>query len=333
MKEPIVRKIQHITVKKFIETYRKERSLLLINDSTGMKRLITQPAINRPGLALAGHFGYFAHERIQVFGNAENAYLESLQGEDRQERLRRIFSYDAMPCLVFSRNVEVPSDVIDLANEFGVCIFVSEHRTMEFSNLSTLILERLFGDMTSLHGCMVSIRGIGVLIRGKGGVGKSEITLGLVERGASLVADDMVRIRKVNSQLIASSPDLSRGYLEIRGMGIINVTNLFGLKAYSKEETINLVVNLTTIDEKPMSELERLGLDRKKETILGVDVESLNLPIAPGRDMSRLIEIAALEIYLRDCGYHMASEFNKRLHQEIARKTKLNKENNPDINE
>ncbi len=331
MKEPIVKKVQHITVKQFVEAYREERQLILINDSMGMKRLITQPAINRPGLALAGHFDYFAHERIQVFGNAENAYLASLQGEERQQRLRRIFSYETMPCLVFSRNVVVPQDVIEMANEVGVCIFISEHRTMEFANLSTLILERLFGDSTALHGCMVSIRGIGVLIRGKGGVGKSEITLGLVERGASLVADDMVRIRRVNNQLIASSPDLSRGYLEIRGLGIINVTNLFGLKAYSKKETINLVINLTTIAEKPMSELERLGLDRQKVNILGVDVETLNLPIAPGRDMSRLIEIAALEIYLRECGYHMASEFNKRLHQEIARKSK--KENNPDINE
>ena len=157
-----------------------------------------------------------------------------------------------------------------------------------------------------------------IINTGKGGVGKSEISLGLVERGSSLVADDMVRIRNLGGDLIATAPPLSSGFIEIRGLGIINVTNLFGLKAFRKEKRIDIVINLFSGE---MSEMDRLGLEHKTINILGVEVEHLNLPVAPGRDMCRLVEVAALGRYLRDSGYDMASEFNKRLNKEIARRT------------
>ena len=167
---------------------------------------------------------------------------------------------------------------------------------------------------------MVDVNGVGVLLTGDSGIGKSEISLGLVERGASLVADDMVRVRNIGGELIATSPKLSSGFIEIRGIGIINVTNLFGLKAYRRQKNIDLVINLTNGQ---MTEMERLGIERKKTTILGVDVERLNLPVAPGRDMTRLVEVAALGHYLRESGYDMAGEFNKRLHKEIAMRTSM----------
>lgn len=319
MRELLVKKVNHISVARLYEILRLPLGLHLLNSPTGLSRPIYQPAINRPGLALAGYYGYYAHERIQVFGNAEVAYLTSLQGEDRRARLEHIFSYDDVPCIIFSRGAEVPADMIEIADKHGVCIFVTPHPTMFFANRATILLEQEFADSTTIHGCMVNVRGVGVLLTGKGGIGKSEISLGLVERGASLVADDMVCIRNIGGDLITSSPKLSSGFIEIRGLGIVNVTNLFGLKAYSREAKLHLIINLTTEE---LSEIERLGLDRQMTNILGVDVERLNLPVAPGRDMSRLVEVAALGYYLRGSGYDMAGEFNRRLHKEISNRSK-----------
>ncbi|MCQ2363992.1 MAG: HPr(Ser) kinase/phosphatase [Akkermansia sp.] len=314
MKDPIVRKVEQVSVARFYELYRSQLELRLLNSPLGMSRNILQPSINRPGLALAGYLGYFAHERIQVFGTAEMAYLSTLEGELRQQRLQGIFC-DDVPCLIFANNVEVPQDILSMADRFSVSVFRSKLTTMQIMNRTTLILENEFADSTTLHACMVDVRGVGVLLTGKGGVGKSEISLGLVERGASLVADDMVRIRNISGELVATSPSMSRGYIEIRGIGIINVTNLFGLKAYRREKKINLVINLTESGE--MTEHERLGLERRMTTILGVEVEKITLPVAPGRDMTRLVEVAALGQYLRESGYDMAAEFNRRLHDEI----------------
>lgn len=317
MKAPIIRKVEQIPVSRFYEKYRDSLEMQLLNSPLGMSRQIQQPAINRPGLALAGYFGYFAHERIQVFGAAEMAYLSTLEGEGRRERLLLMFR-ENIPCLIFARGMDAPADVLAMADENGVSVFRTNMLTMNFVNRATFILENEFADSTTMHACMVDVRGVGVLITGKGGVGKSEISLGLVERGSSLVADDMVRIRNIGGSLIASAPALSSGFIEIRGIGIINVTNLFGLKAYRREKKIDLVINLT---DGKMTEMERLGLERKMMTILGVEVERISLPVAPGRDMTRLVEVAALGQYLRESGYDMAGEFNRRLHREIRRST------------
>lgn len=314
MKKAIVRKVDQISVSHFYETYRSVLGLQLLNSPLGMGRKILQPTLNRPGLALAGYFSYFAHERIQIFGAAEMSYLSTtLLGEPRAERLRWLMKED-VPCLIFSRGAEVPADVLRHADDFSVCVFRSTLPTMKLVNQATIILENEFAESTTVHGCMVDVRGVGVLITGKSGIGKSEIALGLVERGSSLVADDMVRIRNISGQLVATSPQLSSGFIEIRGIGIINVTNLFGLKAYRRQKEVDLIINLT---DGQMSEIDRLGLSHQTTDILGVEVERLNLPVAPGRDMTRLVEVAALGRYLRESGYDMAGEFNKRLHNEI----------------
>ncbi len=319
IKTPIVKTVSQISVSHFYETYRHILELQLMNSPQGMTRAIRQQAINRPGLALAGYFGYFAHERIQVFGAGEMAYLSTLHGEERRERLERIFR-DDIPCIIFAHGDEVPADVIDIADRHSVSVFRSHLSTTRFVNRATIILENEFADSTTLHGCMVDVRGMGVLLMGESGIGKSEISLGLVERGASLIADDMVRIRNLGGELIATCPKLSSGFIEIRGLGIINVTNLFGLRAYSRQKRIDLVVNLCLGQ---MTEMERLGLERQKTTILGVEVEQLNLPVSPGRDMTRLVEISAMSQYLRQSGYDMASEFNKRLHKELQQASRI----------
>lgn len=313
MKEPVVKKVDKISVAHFYESHRSSLELELLNSPLGMTRPIQRPALNRPGLALAGFFGYYAHERIQVFGSGEMAYLAILQEPERSERLRRICG-DDVPCLIFSRGVEVPGDVIAIADEKSVPVFRSTLATMPLVNRATIILGNEFAASTTLHGCMVDVRGVGVLITGPSGIGKSEVSLGLVERGASLVADDMVFIRNISGDLIASSPKLSSGFIEIRGIGIINVTNLFGLRAFRRSKRIDLIIKLTGGE---MTEMERLGLEHKKMSILGVEIESITLPVAPGRDMTRLVEVAALGHYLRENGYDMAREFSRRLQEEI----------------
>lgn len=319
MKAPTIKKVDSVSVARFYENYGGTLELQLCNSPLGMSRKILQPTLNRPGLALAGYFSYFAHERIQVFGAAEMAYMTTMEGIPREERIRRLFA-ENVPCLIFTRGVDIPRDVLELADEYSVSVFLSPLPTVKLVNRATIILDNEFAESTTLHGCMVDVNGVGVLLTGDSGIGKSEISLGLVERGASLVADDMVRVRNIGGELIATSPKLSSGFIEIRGIGIINVTNLFGLKAYRRQKNIDLVINLTNGQ---MTEMERLGIERKKTTILGVDVERLNLPVAPGRDMTRLVEVAALGHYLRESGYDMAGEFNKRLHKEIAMRTSM----------
>lgn len=321
MRESVIKKVDQITVASFYERHRTTLELELLNSPLGMTRSIQRPALNRPGLALAGFFGYYAHERIQIFGSGEMAYLATLQDPERSERMRRICG-DDVPCLIFSRGADVPRDIINIADDCSVPVFRSTLPTMTLVNRGTIILGDEFATSTTLHGCMVDVRGVGVLITGTSGIGKSEVSLGLVERGASLVADDMVTIRNISGHLIASSPKLSSGFIEIRGIGIINVTNLFGLRAFRRSKRIDLVIKLTGGE---MTETERLGLERRKTSILGVEVECITLPVAPGRDMTRLVEVAALGHYLRENGYDMAREFSRRLQEEIeTRNIQLN---------
>lgn len=205
MREPIVKKVESISVARFYEQYRGTLELQLLNSPLGMTRPILQPTVNRPGLALAGYFGYFAHERIQVFGAAEVAYMQQLDAEERNARLELLLKKD-IPCIVFSCGGKVPQDLLNMADEHCVSVFSSNLVTVNLVNRATIILENEFADSTTVHGCMVDVRGVGVLLTGESGIGKSEISLGLVERGSSLVADDMVRIRNSSGELIAACP-------------------------------------------------------------------------------------------------------------------------------
>jgi HPr kinase/phosphorylase len=187
---------------------------------------------------------------------------------------------------------------------------------MKFLNAATIRLETEFADTTSLHGCMVDIRGIGTLIMGKSGSGKSETAIGLLERGASLVADDVVRIRHIGGELIASAPDLSRGFLEMRGIGIINVANLYGLASIRPEKRLDLVITLKPHAD--LNEVDRLGLQPKTYDVLGQPINHIEIPVAPGRDNARMVAVAALDHQLRRLGYNMADEFNQRLLRQMA---------------
>ena len=186
-----VKKVDFVTLSKFYGKYKEALQLELINSPAGLTRHICEPALNRPGLAIAGFYSYFANKRIQVFGSAELAYLQKLPEGMRKSRIQRMFRCE-VPGIVFSRDQDPPQEIVELADEAGVCVFRTSLVTMKFVNSATIILENEFAESMTLHGCMVDVRGVGVLIRGKSGVGKSETALGLIERGAALVADDMV---------------------------------------------------------------------------------------------------------------------------------------------
>lgn len=310
-----IKLVEKISVRDFYEENRDKLELRLVNSPQGFARPICEPSFNRPGLALTGFYDYFERRRIQVFGLAEVTYLQSLGEELRKERLEEMFRRD-LPCVIFARAMDAPRDVLELADRHAVCVFQTELATMKFVNAGTFILENAFAESTTVHGCMLDIRGIGVLIVGDSGVGKSETALGLVERGASLVADDIVRLHKIGGELMGSAPEMSRGFIEVRGLGIVNVIHLFGQRAVSREKRLDLVILLKPgIDP----EAERVGIEPRDHIgIVGVKVAHVTLPVAPGRDTSRLVEVAALDQYMRSEGHEMAREFNHQLRDQIG---------------
>lgn len=314
---PRVKTVASISNEKFYESHAEALGLTLQGEKVGFDRPISEPAMNRPGLALAGFFSYFAPKRVQVLGHAEMAYLRKLPEAMRIDRFRRMCDRD-IPCVVVARGLVLEPVLVTVANEHSIPVFGTSHVTMNFLNEATIRLEHEFAPSVTLHGCMVDMRGVGVLIIGKSGSGKSETAIGLLERGASLVADDMVRIKYVGGELVASSPALSRGYMEIRGIGIVNVANLYGLASIRPDKRLDLVVTLKPHAD--LNEVDRLGMQQKTHEILGQHVSHVEIPVAPGRDTARMVTIAALDQQLRRLGYNMADEFNQRLLNHMAGK-------------
>ncbi len=305
-----VKTVASITVEKFFDSYSESLKLTLLGDRVGFDRIISEPAVNRPGLALAGFFSYFAKKRVQVLGNLEMAYLRKLPDEMRVDRFRRMCERD-IPCMIVSRGAVLGPELMAVAKEHSIPVFGTSQITMKFLNAATISLEHEFAPTVTMHGCMVDMRGIGVLIVGKSGSGKSETAIGLLERGGSLVADDMVRIKHVGGELIATAPDLSRGYMEIRGIGIINVANLYGLASIRPDKRLDLVITLKPASD--LNEVDRVGLESRSYELLGQQVAHVEIPVGPGRDTARMVTIAALDQQLRRLGYNMADEFNQKL--------------------
>lgn len=305
-----VREVYSISVKDFFKKHREKLELSLVGEKVGFDRKIEEQTPNRPGLALSGFFEYFAPKRIQVLGNSEISYLEQLPPGLRIQRFQELAD-QKIPCFVIAREQVLPEEVIKTINDNNIAIFTTPLITMSFLNLATIHLEEQFAPQTSLHGCMIDYRGIGVLIMGKSGSGKSETALGLLEKGAALVADDLVRINNIGGELRAHAPEMAQGFIEMRGIGIINVANLYGLSAIRPEKTLDLVVQL-----KPASDLnnvDRLGMRRENVKILDCEIPVIEIPVAAGRDTARLVAVAALDLQLRKLGYDMADEFNQRL--------------------
>ena len=304
-------KAQSITVGEFFARHSEVLQLSLIGSSVGFDRKIMEATINRPGLALSGFYTYFAEKRIQVLGSAERAYLKSLDSVELRKRIRMLCT-QPIPCLVVSRKSKPPQAVIEEAAKAGIAVFGTPMITKEFINAATIALETDFAPVASEHGSMVDIMGVGTMVRGSSGIGKSECVLGLIERGYCLVSDDVTRLRVVEGrELIGTSPELTRYHMEVRGLGIINVTAMFGIGSVRVEKHLDLVVTLKEWQE--VEEVDRIGLDQEYYEILDILVPHITIPVRTGRDLARLVEVAALDQKLKSMGQNSAVNFNERL--------------------
>jgi HPr kinase/phosphorylase len=300
-----------ITVEAFFQRHAKSLQLKLEGKQIGFERRIREPTINRPGLALAGFYTYFAEKRVQVLGAAEQSYLKNLSTRQRQARFRALCS-QKIPCIVASRGFHLAPELLSIAESAGIAVFRTPMITMKFINAATIALELDFSPSVTEFGSMVDILGVGVLIRGASGVGKSECVLGLIERGYSLVSDDVTKIKSLEGrELMATAPELTRYHMEVRGIGIINVVSIFGIGAIRIEKRLDLVVTLK--DWQELEEVDRIGLDREVYEILKIEVPHITIPVRPGRDIARLIEVAAMDQKLKGLGLNSAVEFNEKL--------------------
>ncbi len=300
-----------IPVSKFYKEMKDRLKLKLISGEKGMERMIKVAELNRPGLALAGYFEYFAKKRVQVLGKVEISYMNSLSKRMRFQKVRQIFG-ESIPCVIVTRHFVVPPELIAVSKEMAIPVFRSHLITMNLINAATDYLEDEFAPSTMLSGNFLEVYGMGVLIRGKSGVGKSECALALIKRGHRLITDDVVKVRVVEGKnLVGSGAALTRHHMEIRGLGIINVETLFGAGCVRDEKRVDLMITLEEWNSK--KEYERLGLVDKTANILGIKIPSLILPVRPGRDIALLVETASLNQRLKGMGYHSAQDLNRKL--------------------
>jgi HPr kinase/phosphorylase len=305
-----------ITVESFFTQFKEELQLELFAGKTGLGREIIEPTVNRPGLILAGFMKYFAYKRVQALGNAEVFFLRSLTPEERTRCYRKLFQFK-VPCFVISRNLRVDDEMITAANAANIPIFRTSQLTMNFISHATLALETMFAPRGTELGSMVDILGVGVIIKGDSGVGKSESVLALIERGYSLVADDVVKVHlEEGKHVIGTAVPLTKDRMEVRGIGIINVAAMFGIKSIRSNKRVDLMISLKPWNEVP--DVDRLGMEQQYTEVLGVKIPHMTIPIRPGRDIARLIEVAAMHTKLTITGYNPAQELNEKLLAQMA---------------
>ena len=299
-----------VTVEQFYQQHAGALQMRLLAGPDHLERIIREPTVNRPGLALSGFTQYFAHKRVQAMGNAECHYLRSLPADQRRNHCADLFAFK-IPCFVFSRGLKPDAEFLAAAAA-NTPIFQTPLVTMKFINRATLALEMMFAPRGTELGSMVDILGVGVIICGESGIGKSEAVLALIERGYSLVADDAVKVMLVDGrEVMCTSAELTRNHMEVRGIGIVNVAAMFGVKSIRKEKTLDLVITLKPWGE--IAAVERVGLEQEYVNILGVNIPHITIPVRPGRDLARLIEVAAFQTKLKMSGQNAAQELNDRL--------------------
>ena len=277
---------------------------------------ISSPEVNRPGLALAGFYEVFETDRIQLIGYAETQYLHSLEPSTKRVMLQKLV--DAAPvAIVYTTNLPVDAAAIEYATKKGVPILRTGLKTSEIMASLISSLNNYLAPRITRHGCLVEIYGEGILLLGDSGVGKSETTIELIKRGHRLIADDAVEIKRVSDKtLVGSAPELIKHYVELRGIGIVDVRRLFGMGAVKETEKINLVIQLENWVEGKM--YDRLGMDEETIDILGIDIPSITIPVRPGRNLAIILEVAAMNNRQKRMGYNTAEEFNNNLLRQMG---------------
>lgn len=280
---------------------------------------IAASEINRPGLQLAGHMEKFAYERLQILGNVEWHYCYSLPRDTRYKRFEELFKYP-IPAMIISRDLEIFPEILELGEKYNRTILSTHYPTTKLINMLINYLDYKLAPETTVHGVLVEVYGMGVLIVGKSGVGKSETALELVKRGHRLVADDVVEIKKVENRLSGEAPDLIRHFMEVRGIGILDIERLYGVGAVKKNEFVDLVIELEFWDEN--KEYDRVGLDEEYMELLGLNVPRLVIPVRPGRNLAMIVEVAARNTRQKKLGYNAALELNEKIKDQMKSKEK-----------
>ena len=268
----------------------KDLKLDIVYMPEGKEYYVTSQDLNRTGLQFAGYFEYFAYERLQIVGKAEYNYFSNMDSDTREVVLDKFFSYE-IPALIVSRNLEVKPDVIEKAKKYGRVVLSSRRNTTRIMNSLSSYLDNKLAPHTTIHGVLVDVYGIGILITGESGIGKSETALELIKRGHRLVSDDAVDIKEIDGSLIGTSPKITIGMLEVRGIGIIDISSLYGLSSILPSKDINLLMHFE--HWKDDGDYDRLGIDKETQDILGVKVRRLRVPVRPGRNIAVIIEAAA----------------------------------------
>lgn len=299
----------------FLSSIVKDFDLEVVYDSGDIEqRRITVADVTRPGLQLAGYYDHFGPDRIQVIGNMEHAYLSQLTSSARKKSIQELFRHD-IPCLILTRNHDALPEFLVAAEASHIPILRTSQATSDFNSALIKYLKLELAPRVSMHGVLVEVNGEGILILGESGVGKSETALEIVKRGHRLIADDQVEIRKVSdTTLLGRAPDVIKHLIEIRGIGILDVKELYGVSSVKPQESIDFVINLELWDEKKT--YDRLGLTEETTEILGIAVPSITIPVGPGRNLAIIVEAAAINYRVKKMGYNAAQDLVSRIFPE-----------------
>ncbi|MBN1780892.1 HPr kinase/phosphorylase [bacterium] len=313
-------KLDYITVETLFHENEKRLKLQLITGKGSFEKKIVEKDLHRPGLALAGFTDLFTFHRVQVCGNTEGLYLSELSREDRLKSLRKVFAFD-IPCVVVTSEEDIVPEFLEVANEHGISVFHTPYATTKLVQLLGEYLDEKFAPRIYVHGSMVDVYGIGVLITGRSGIGKSEVALDLVARGHRLIADDVVTVcHRAGGVLFGMVNETLKHHMEIRGLGIIDIHAIFGIRGIRKIKRVEVQVEL--VDWDASQKYERLGIEDMTTEILGEPVPLVRLPIYPGKNISMIVEVMALNQLLRMYGYNAALAFNNQLTDMINQKTR-----------
>ncbi len=305
-----------LTVEELVRTKKSALALELLTEEQGLARVIPGPEISSPGLVLTGFTERFPADRIQVLGETEIAFLHSLPPERRQQAIRTFFAF-AIPVVFITKGQTPPEPLLEIATERGIPVIRSGLKTSEFYSRIKPFLEERFAPTTTMHGSLADVYGVGLLFVGKSGIGKSEAVLDLIERGHRLVADDMVLItRRGNEILIGRGHELQRHHMEIRGIGIIDIPSLFGIRSIRQQKRVEVVVQLEIWDEG--AAYERTGLDQQTVEVLGVPLPRVVVPLNPGKNITVIAEVVAMNHLLKYAGVDSAALFNERLKNHLG---------------
>ena len=310
-----------LTIQEILDEKEAGLDLELLAGAEGLSNTITVPRIQKPGLALAGYMASLHPDRIQVFGSTELDFLETMPQEKAVEQVSKLYRNN-LSCLIITKNQEAPDYLVEYAEARKTPLLKTKHLSSYFIALLTCFLEEHLLPTSTLHGVLLDVLGIGVLIQGKSGVGKSECALELILRGYRLVADDIVNVRfKLPSVVFGEGMDLLHYHMEIRGLGILNIKHLFGVAAIRERKKIDLVVELVPWENN--KEYDRLGVDEKTFNLHGVELPFVRIPVAPGRNIGTIVEVAARNQLLKEMGYHSAREFQELLEKRMAEAAQL----------